>query len=65
LVTIAIVALCGGAARLALAQANNFVPPPGIQKYAFYPQGGNFFGDLYPVNFVDLDPTTGILACIN
>jgi hypothetical protein len=43
-----------------LGQANQFVPPPGIKKYAFYPQAGNFFGDLFPNNFVDLDATSGI-----
>lgn len=31
------------------------------KKYEFYPQAGNFFEDLYPINLVDLDPGTGIL----
>lgn len=30
-------------------------------KYAFYPLGGTLYGDLFTVNFVDLDPTGGIL----
>jgi hypothetical protein len=59
---IAVAGFLGGAAHPALAQANNFVPPPGIQKFAFYPQGGNFFGDLFPTNFVDVDPSSGFLA---
>jgi hypothetical protein len=29
-------------------QVDRFVPPPGIQKYSFYPQAGNWFGDLFP-----------------
>lgn len=37
-----------------------FAPPNCTTKYAFYPQGGNFFGDLYPNNFVDLDTGSGI-----
>ncbi len=44
------------------AQVVNFAPPAGIKKFSFYPQGGNFFGDLYPTNFVDLDTSSGILA---
>ena len=37
-------------------------PPPGLRKYAFFPQAGNFWGDLFPNNFVDLDFTSpGIL----
>ena len=44
------------------AQANPFVPPADAQKYSFYPQGGNFFSDLFPTNFVDVDTTSGILA---
>ncbi len=43
-------------------QGATFAPPPGVKKYAFYPQGGNYFVDLFPNNFVDLDPTPGILA---
>ena len=62
LITIAAVAFCQGASRSALAQANSFVPPMSIQKYPFYPQGGNFFVDLFPTNFVDVDTTSGILA---
>jgi len=29
-------------------------------KYPFYPLGGALYGDLFTVNFVDLDPTPGI-----
>ena len=37
-------------------------PPAGLQKYRFFPQAGNFWGDLFPNNFVDLDLTSpGIL----
>jgi FG-GAP repeat len=54
LVAMAAVVFCEGAARSALAHANNFIPPPGIQKHSFCPPGRNFF--------VDLDPTSGILA---
>ena len=42
------------------AQAN-FAPSTCAKKYSFYPQGGNFFGDLFPNNFVDLDNSSGIL----
>ena len=42
--------------------AQNFVPPASAQKYAFYPQGGNFFSDLFPNNFVDVDNSAGIRA---
>src|SRR5687767_2969362 len=42
------------------AKAQDFAPPACIQKYSFYPQAGNFFGDLFPTNFVDLDPGSGI-----
>src|SRR5438477_1021997 len=42
--------------------AQNFAPPASAQKYSFYPQGGNFFGDLWPNNFVDLDTSAGIRA---
>lgn len=42
--------------------AQNFAPPGSAQKYSFYPQAGNFFGDLWPNNFVDLDTTAGIRA---
>jgi hypothetical protein len=44
------------------AQPNPFAPPAGTQKYSFYPQGGNFFSDLFPTNFVDVDTTSGSLA---
>jgi hypothetical protein len=40
-------------------QAQAFAPPPGTQKFAFFPQGGNFFGDLFPNNFVDLTSGSG------
>ena len=33
----------------------------GVQKYAFYPQAGVLWGDIFPNNFVDLDPSTGLL----
>src|SRR5437763_241523 len=39
----------------------NFTAPTCGKKYAFYPHGGNFFGDLFPTNFVDLDNSTGVL----
>ncbi len=52
----------GGIAASALAQANNFTPPASVKKYSFYPHGGNFFVDLFPTNFVDLDPISGLLA---
>lgn len=51
-----------GAAQLARGQGNGFVPPASIRKYPFYPQGGNFFVDLFPTNFVDVDSSSGILA---
>ncbi len=38
-----------------------FAPPPGLQKYTFWPQGGNFWDDLYPTNLVDLDTGSGVL----
>jgi len=47
---------------LLLAQTPGFAPPANVQKYSFYPQGGNFFQDLFPTNFVDVDTTSGILA---
>ena len=39
--------------------AQDFAPPPGLQKYSFYPQAGNFWDDLFPTNHVDLDPGPG------
>ncbi len=39
---------------------DGFAAPTCAKKYSFYPQGGNFFGDLFPTNFVDLDNSTGI-----
>jgi hypothetical protein len=39
----------------------SFAAPICAKKYSFYPQGGNFFGDLFPNNFVDLDNSPGIL----
>lgn len=36
-------------------------PPTGIAKYAFFPQAGTVWEDLFANNFVDLDPTAGIL----
>ncbi len=45
---------------VARVQAQTFAPPPGTQKYAFFPQGGNFFGDLFPNNFVDITGGSGI-----
>ena len=41
-------------------QGEDFAPPAGTQKFPFYPQGGNFYSDLFPVNYVDLDRTPGI-----
>jgi peptidase M23-like protein len=41
--------------------AQSFVAPTCAKKYSFYPQGGIFFGDLFPNNFVDLDNSPGIL----
>ena len=41
-------------------QAQDFAPPPGTQKFAFFPHGGNFFGDLFANNFVDLNSGSGI-----
>jgi hypothetical protein len=49
--------VCIATARV---QAQAFAPPAGTQKYAFFPQGGNFFGDLFPNNFVDLKSGSGI-----
>ncbi len=60
LVLSAVVAFC--VAEAAPAQVVNFAPPGTIKKFPFYPQGGNFFQDLFPTNFVDLDTTGGILA---
>jgi murein DD-endopeptidase MepM/ murein hydrolase activator NlpD len=31
------------------------------EKFTFYPLGGTLYGDLFTNNFVDLDPTSGIL----
>lgn len=31
------------------------------EKFSFYPMGGTLYGDLFTNNFVDLDPTGGIL----
>ena len=45
---------------VARVQAQAFAPPAGTQKYAFFPQGGNFFSDLFPNNFVDLNSGSGI-----
>jgi hypothetical protein len=42
-----------------LLRAQNFVPPASAQKYSFYPQSGNFFADLWPNNFVDVDTSAG------
>ncbi|MEP7071296.1 MAG: M23 family metallopeptidase [Verrucomicrobiota bacterium] len=42
--------------------AQNFAPPANVQKLPFYPQGGNFFSDLFPNNFVDVDTSAGIRA---
>lgn len=39
----------------------NFTAPTCGTKYPFYPHGGNFFGDLFPTNFVDLDNSAGVL----
>ena len=41
-------------------QAQALAPPPGTQKFAFFPHGGNFFGDLFANNFVDLNSGSGI-----
>ena len=41
-------------------QAQAFAPPAGTKKYAFFPQAGNFFGDLFPNNFVDVTSGSGI-----
>ena len=40
-------------------RAQDLTPPNCIAKYAFYPHGGNFSGDLFP-HFVDVDPTSGV-----
>ncbi|MBA3961383.1 MAG: peptidoglycan DD-metalloendopeptidase family protein [Chthoniobacterales bacterium] len=63
LILLATVIFC--CARPVPAQVVNFAPPPTVKKYPFYPQGGNFFGDLFPTNFVDVNPTSGILAYNN
>jgi hypothetical protein len=44
------------------AQISDLAPPPGTKQFSFFPQGGNLFGDLFPGNFVDVDPGAGILA---
>ncbi len=31
------------------------------EKFTFYPMGGTLYGDLFTNNFVDLDPTAGLL----
>jgi len=62
LLTVAAFVFSDGAVQSVRAQGNSFVPPASIKKYPFYPQGGNFFVDLFPTNFVDVDSTTGILA---
>lgn len=45
-----------------VAQGQDLAPPACTAKYSFYPQAGNFFGDLFPNNFVDLDPSSGVQA---
>jgi murein DD-endopeptidase MepM/ murein hydrolase activator NlpD len=45
-----------------LLRAQNFVPPASAQKFSFYPQGGSFFSDLFPTNFVGVNTGAGILA---
>src|SRR5688572_267041 len=45
---------------VARVQAQTFAPPAGTQEFPFFPHGGNFFGDLFPNNFVDLTNGTGI-----
>jgi hypothetical protein len=62
LVMLAAILLCEEGARAVSVHVINFAPPAGIQKYSFYPQGGNFFGDLFPTNFVDVDTRSGFLA---
>ena len=62
LIILAAIVLCEGVSRSASAQVINFAPPAGTQRYSFYPQGGNFFGDLFPTNFVDVDTSSGFLA---
>src|SRR4051812_3959189 len=44
------------------AQTSTFAPPAGTKPFPFFPQGGNLWGDLFPGNFVDLQPDGGILA---
>jgi len=31
------------------------------EKFSFHPMGGTFYGDLFTNNFVDLDPSSGVL----
>jgi hypothetical protein len=57
----AILALCGFLGNNAFAGGGVGPAPLCTKKYAFYPQGGNFFSDLYPINFTDLDAGAGIL----
>lgn len=62
LTTLLTIATALFAAQSLLGQVVNFAPPSTIQKFPFYPQGGTFFQDLFPTNFVDLDTGSGILA---
>ena len=66
-ILLAAVAVSCGLLSSANAQTGttNFAPPPGIQKYSFWPQGGNFWGDLYPVNFVDLNAASPAILAYN
>ncbi|MCW5557447.1 MAG: M23 family metallopeptidase, partial [Verrucomicrobiae bacterium] len=36
-------------------------PPSGAQRYPFFPQAGQIWGDLFPNNFVDLNNSSGVL----
>lgn len=56
--------VCGAILLLASGSklsAQAFSVPTCAKKYSFYPQGGNFFVDLFSNNFVDLDNSSGIL----